>query len=105
MGRFEERDGVGSVSPDDRRILHDIIIPTEARNAARNGQLVVCEITEPPRRGRPPFGRVLVVLGDKLTPSPAVPAALHAHNIPHEFPQPVLAPEPNSAMWGPSVSV
>lgn len=91
MGRFEERDGVGSVSPDDRRILHDIIIPTEARNAARNGQLVVCEITEPPRRGRPPFGRVLVVLGDKLTPSQAVQAALHAHNIPHEFPQPVLA--------------
>lgn len=91
MGRFEEHDGIGSVSPDDRRILHDIIIPIEARNAARNGQLVVCEITEPPRRGRPPLGRVLVVLGDKLTPSQAVQAALHAHNIPHEFPQPVLA--------------
>jgi ribonuclease R len=90
MGRFEERDGIGSVSPDDRRILHDIIIPAEARNAARNGQLVVCEIIEPPLRGRPPFGRVLVVLGDKLTPSQAVQAALHAHNIPHEFPQPVL---------------
>ena len=90
MGRFEEHDGIGSVSPDDRRILHDIIIPIEARNAARNGQLVVCEITEPPRRGRPPLGRVLVVLGDKLTPSQAVQAALHAHNIPHEFAQPVL---------------
>jgi len=90
MGRFGERDGVGYVTPDDRRITHDIIIPGEARNAARNGQLVVCEITEPPARGRPPFGKVLVVLGDKLTPSQAVQAALHAHNIPHEFPQPVL---------------
>lgn len=90
MGRFGERDGIGYVTPDDRRITHDIIVPVEARNQARNGQLVVCEITEPPARGRPPFGKVLVVLGDKLTPSQAVQAALHAHNIPHEFSQAVL---------------
>jgi hypothetical protein len=34
------------------------------RLGAREGQLVVAEITEPPTRGRPPFGRILSVLGD-----------------------------------------
>ncbi|TXK65944.1 ribonuclease R [Alkalisalibacterium limincola] len=90
MGRFEERNGVAYVTPDDRRVLQDVMIPANAREGARDGQLVVCEITEPPTQHRPPFGRILTVLGDKLTPSLVVEAAIHGHGLPHEFPQPVL---------------
>jgi ribonuclease R len=91
IGRFGERGGIGYVSPDDRRVLHDVMIPPDAREGAREGQLVVCEIVEPPRPGRPPFGRILAVLGDKLTPSLVVEAAIHGHNLPHEFSAAVLA--------------
>jgi len=54
---------------------------------------VVCEIVpdEAAARGRPPIGRVLVVLGDKLTPSRVVEMAIHGHNLPHEFPKEALA--------------
>ena len=34
--------------------------------------------------------KVLVVLGDKLTPSRVVEMAIHGHNLPHEFPQEAL---------------
>jgi ribonuclease R len=85
IGRYGERGGIGYVAPDDRRVLHDVLVPPDARQDAREGQLVVCEIVEPPRPGRPPFGRILTVLGDKLTPSLVVEAAIHGHGLPHEF--------------------
>ena len=90
VGRYGERAGIGTVVPDDRRILTELLIPPDARNGAREGQLVVCEMTEPPQPGRPPIGKVLVVLGDKLTPSRVVEMAIHGHNLPHEFPKPAL---------------
>ncbi len=96
-GRYEERGGIGMVVPDDRRVLTEVLIPPEERNGARDGQLVVCEVTRPPEyarpptgRARPPLGRILLVLGDRLTPSLVVKAAIHGHNLPHEFPQEVL---------------
>ena len=96
-GRYAQRDGIGYVVPDDKRVLQDIIIPPGANNGAREGQLVVCELV-PQAEGatkndyrRQPFGRVLIVLGDKLTASLAVQAAIHGHGIPFEFSQEVLA--------------
>ncbi|MBS0213460.1 MAG: ribonuclease R [Proteobacteria bacterium] len=92
-GRYVQRGGLGCVKPDDKRVLQDIIIPPGADGGARDGQLVVCELDEgdgaSPRAQ--PFGRVLVVLGDKLTPSLVVEAAIHGHGIPHEFSPEVLA--------------
>ncbi|HMB57152.1 MAG TPA: ribonuclease R [Arenimonas sp.] len=91
VGRYSERAGIGTVIPDDRRVLIELLIPTEDRNGAKEGQLVVCEITTAPERGRQPIGKVLVVLGDKLTPSRVVEMAIHGHNLPHEFNKETLA--------------
>ena len=95
-GRYAQRDGIGYVVPDDKRVLQDIIIPPGASNGAREGQLVVCELVPQTEGGkneqrRQPFGKVLIVLGDKLTASLAVEAAIHGHGLPYEFPQAVLA--------------
>ena len=90
IGRFILEDGVSYVEPDDRRIQRNILIPPEARGEAQAGQLVVCELTRAPDARRPPMGKVLTVLGERLTASLAVQAAIHGHDIPHEFPQPVL---------------
>jgi ribonuclease R len=90
LGRYEERGGIGYVVPDDRRLLHDVLIPPDAREGARQGQLVVAEIVEAQRSGRPPFGRILTVLGERLTPSLVVEAAIHGHGLPSEFPKEVL---------------
>ncbi|GGK06934.1 ribonuclease R [Luteimonas terricola] len=90
IGRFAIESGISFVVPDDRRIQRNVQIPTDARQDARDGQLVVCEIVAPPDNHRPPIGRVLAVLGDRLTASIAVEAAIHGHDIPHEFPAEVL---------------
>ncbi|AWV06855.1 ribonuclease R [Marilutibacter maris] len=90
IGRFTEEVGITYVVPDDPRIQRNVMIPSDARGDARPGQLVVAEITQPADARRPPIGRILTVLGERLTASLAVQAALHAHEIPHEFPQAAL---------------
>ncbi|PJK05072.1 ribonuclease R [Lysobacteraceae bacterium NML71-0210] len=90
VGRYDEEAGVGFVVPDDARIQRNVMIPQNERNQAKPGQLVVAEITQPQEGRRPPIGRIVTVLGDKLTPSLVVEAAIHGHDIPHEFPQQVL---------------
>ena len=90
IGRFVLEAGISYVVPDDRRIQRNVQIPPDERLGAQNGQLVVCELLQAPDPQRPPIGRVLAVLGDRLTASLAVQAAIHGHDIPHEFPQAVL---------------
>jgi ribonuclease R len=91
IGRFTLEAGISYVQPDDARIQRNVQIPADARLDARNGQLVVCEIVHAPDAYRPPIGRVLAVLGDKLTPSLVVEAAIHGHDLPHEFPPAVIS--------------
>ena len=91
IGRFTLESGISYVVPDDRRIQRNVQIPADARLGADHGQLVVCEIVTPADERRPPIGKVLAVLGDALTPSLVVEAAIHGHELPHEFPPEVLA--------------
>ncbi len=91
MGRFGLEAGIAYVTPDDKRVQRNVQIPPDATAGARDGQLVICELTQAPDTRRPPIGRVLTVLGDKLTPSLVVEAAIHGHSIPDEFPPEVLA--------------
>ena len=91
IGRFTLESGISYVVPDDRRIQRNVQIPADARMGAQHGQLVVCELTTPGDAHRPPIGKVLAVLGDALTPSLVVEAAIHGHELPHEFPPAVLA--------------
>jgi len=89
-GRFNIRAGIAAVVPDDKRLQHEVLIGPDDRSGAKDGQLVVAEITSPLDSGRPPIGKVLVVLGDRLTATKVVEMAIHGHNLPHEFPEPVL---------------
>ena len=91
IGRFTVESGISFVVPDARRIQRNVQVPSDARLGAQHGQLVVCEITTPADERRPPIGKVLAVLGDALTPSLVVEAAIHGHELPHEFPAAVLA--------------
>src|SRR5690348_385926 len=48
VGRVVEEQGAVGAHPEDRRLHQDVLIPPDARNGARAGQIVVAEITEPP---------------------------------------------------------
>ncbi|HXS74488.1 MAG TPA: ribonuclease R [Rhodanobacteraceae bacterium] len=86
VGRIVEEHGVVVVTPDDRRLHQDILIPPDARSGARAGQIVIAEITEPPSMQRGPIGRVLSVLGERLQPSLVVEMAIASHDLPQEWP-------------------
>ncbi|MGH3927316.1 MAG: ribonuclease R family protein, partial [Pseudonocardiaceae bacterium] len=90
IGRFTLEAGMSYLVPDDKRVQRNVLIPPDQRGDAVDGQLVVAELTQTPDARRPPMGRIVAVLGDKLTPSLVVEAAIHGHEIPHEFPQEVL---------------
>jgi len=90
IGNFSVELGINYVVPDDKRIQRSIQIPADAIGGAKDGQLVVCELTQAPDTRRPPIGKVIAVLGDKLTPSLVVETAIHGHDLPHEFPPEVL---------------
>src|SRR5690348_2123600 len=86
VGRVVEERSVVVVDPDDRRLHQDVLIPPDARNSARAGQIVVAEITEPPTPQRGPIGRMVSVLGERLQPSLIVEMAIESHGLPHEWP-------------------
>ncbi|MDR2871371.1 MAG: ribonuclease R [Xanthomonadaceae bacterium] len=90
VGRFNTDRGIAFVVPDDRRLQHDVQIPPDSVGGARDGQLVVCELTQAPDGRRPPIGKVLAVLGDRLTPSLIVKTAIYGHELPNEFLQETL---------------
>ena len=90
IGHFSVELGINYVMPDDKRIQRSIQIPADATGGAKDGQLVVCELTQAPDSRRPPIGKIIAVLGDRLTPSLVVETAIHGHNLPHEFPPEVL---------------
>ncbi|TBR40635.1 MULTISPECIES: ribonuclease R [Dyella] len=90
VGRVVVENGVTVVAPDDRRLHQDILIPPGKDMGAKNGQIVVAEITDPPTNYRGPLGTILSVLGERLQPSLLVEMAIASHNLPHEWPDDVI---------------
>jgi ribonuclease R len=91
VGRYHVENGVGFLSPESRRVCQDIVIPPGQAGDARDGQLVVVEITDQPSYRAPAQGRVTEVLGDHLAPGMEIEVAIRNYDIPHEWPEAVLA--------------
>ena len=90
VGRVVEQNGVVLVTPDDRRLHQHVMIAPGKDRGARSGQIVVVEITDQPTAYRGPMGRVMAVLGERLTPSLVVEMAIASHDLPQEWPADAL---------------
>jgi ribonuclease R len=90
VGRVVIQNSIVLVTPDDRRLHQDILIPPGKDQGARSGQIVVAEITEPPTAQRGPIGQIISVLGDRLKPSLIVEMAIASHGLPQEWPEAAL---------------
>jgi len=90
VGRVIVENGVTSVTPDDRRILQEVVIKPGEEQGATSGEIVVVEITDPPTSQRGPKGVIKAVLGERLQPSLVVEMAIASHDLPHEWPPEVL---------------
>ena len=88
VGRFFRARGGARVVPEHRNLSQDVLIPD---GGGTEGEVVVAEIVEQPTPERPPVGRIVERLGEPGRPGMAAEIALHAYDIPREWPDEVLA--------------
>jgi ribonuclease R len=91
VGRFFKLASECFVSPIDEMFLYEISIAPADTKGAVEGNVVNVEITRPPVAGRPPWGRVIEVLGPEGTPGLDIEIIIRKHHLPHIFPEPVMA--------------
>ncbi len=91
VGRYFEEAGVAFVSPQNKRLHQDILIPKSMEGDAKSGQYVVVEITKQPDKHTQPVGKVVETLGEHAAAGMAVEIAIRSHEIPNEWPDEVLA--------------
>ena len=90
VGRFRKQEGdVGFVTPDNKRITHDIMIPANYQANATHNQIVVAELIEQPSKYAKPLGRIVEILGDHMAPGLEIEVAIRAHDIPLTWPEQV----------------
>jgi ribonuclease R len=85
IGRLLQESGVWLVAPEDKRYGQDVLIPKGATGAAKPGQVVVVELTEPPALYGQPVGRVKEVLGEIDDPGMEIEIAVRKYGVPHVF--------------------
>lgn len=73
------------VSPIDEKFLYEVSIPPSDSLGAKDGEIVNVEITRPPVAGRPPWGRVIEVLGKPEQPGIDIEIIIRKHHLPHVF--------------------
>ncbi len=91
VGRFFIQGGIAFVSPDNKNITQDVIIPPGEEHQATHGQVVVAQIIVQPSIRRQPLGRVVEILGDHMAPGLEIEVAIRAYGLPYQWPEAVLA--------------
>ncbi len=91
IGRLLQESGVWLVAPEDKRYGQDVLIPKGGTGAAKTGQIVVVQLTEPPALFGQPVGRVTEVLGELDDPGMEIEIAVRKYGVPHEFSDSALA--------------
>src|SRR6185369_16998091 len=79
----------GMVRPDDQR-LPSILIPASSSGLARDGEVVVAQLLSYPEDHKPPFGKIIEVLGSPDDPEVKVMTIIRKFDLPYEFPDAVL---------------
>jgi ribonuclease R len=77
------------VIPDDRKMHHDIFVPLNDLNGAKNGQKVQVGITDWPEGAKNPIGKILHVLGTQGENDTEMNAILAQYGFPLSFPDAV----------------
>ncbi|SHH01224.1 ribonuclease R [Tepidibacter thalassicus] len=91
VGTYESSKNFGFVVPDNKRLINDVYIPKVESMNAGHGDKVVCEITQWPKKGRNPEGRIIEILGKKGEKGIDILSIIKQHDLPEEFPDEVLA--------------
>lgn len=91
VGRFELSGTFGLVIPDEPRLSTTIAIPPADRLRAKNGQMVMAEITAYPSGRSGATGRIIEVLGNQDDPDVEFLTIVRKYGLAEHFPPEVLA--------------
>ena len=107
VGRLYFEDGFVYVIPDNKNIAQTVLIENGQVGKAKQGQIVVAEITLQPTKLHQPLGRIIEVLGDHLAPGMEIEMAIRTHELPNSWSAellseiaPLTADVPESAKAG-----
>jgi ribonuclease R len=90
VGRLYKEDGFTYVVPDNKNIAQTLLVQKGGTGKAKQGQIVIAEITDQPTKLRQPIGKIIEVLGDHLAPGMEIEMAIRSHELPHLWPEALL---------------
>ncbi len=91
VGTYESSKNFGFVIADNKRFTMDIYVAKGDTLKAHHGDKVVCEITQWPKKGRNPEGRIIEILGKKGEQGVDILSIIRQHDLPEGFPNKVLS--------------
>jgi ribonuclease R len=89
VGTFQKQGHFAFVVPDDKRLQHDIYVPSEAFNGAKEGDKVVVSIDRFDDPHASPEGRILQIIGDSDDPGVRVLSLALSMDVRADFPDAV----------------
>jgi ribonuclease R len=81
LGVYHANKYGGRVQPSDRKARHDLIVENHEAGGAKDGDLVLCELTGVQRPHGPKRARIREVIGREDDPRAASILAMHTHGI------------------------
>lgn len=90
VGVFQRSKQFGFVVPDDNKIRYDVFIPRKDMLDAKSHQKVVAEITEWPRGGKNPEGKIVEILGYAGEQGVDILSIIKQMGLPYEFSKKVI---------------
>ncbi|MDR1057030.1 MAG: ribonuclease R [Coxiellaceae bacterium] len=91
VGRYFIGRGVGYITPTNKNITQDVIIPPGRDGSAKVGQFVVAKITNfPTLRNNAATGQIIKILGRSIEFGLEIEMAINIHDLPYIWPQEVL---------------
>lgn len=86
IGRLFIDAGVAFVVPDDSRLSFKIVIPAYNISSLGAGHLVVVELAQRQTRRTKAVGKIVEILGDRMSTNMVINIALRTHEIPYNWP-------------------
>jgi len=90
IGTFVKLKSESFISPIDEKFFYEVSVAPSETLGAKDGEIVNVEITRPPIAGRPPWGRVIEVLGKPEQRGIDIEIIIRKHHLPHVFPEAAL---------------
>ncbi|MGL5150504.1 MAG: ribonuclease R [Clostridium sp.] len=90
IGVYEDSRNFGFVVPEDARLTGDIFVSKKEKNGAKDGDVVIVELTNWPDRRRSAEGVVVEILGQKGDRGLDILTIIKKHGLPEEFPDKVI---------------